>query len=599
MSRMHRLGRRHTSASAAGHAHARQLAADRLGSPLSEVDDRWLDLHLADCASCRAIASAYEADRLALRGLRDHQPEAPRDLWARTAAALERKSVAAGSAGRRPAPARSWRSGPLLGVASGVAVIALVIGVSTLSGAFVRVPTTADVPGASTPPVAIASAVVPGPTPITVGAGSVGWVGTSPDGDLAYNVTPVSQVCPSDRQPDCAPVTDNRSKAVHMDVRPKSISQSPVRNQAVVVGTDAKGDDSVLVIALPTAEPSSTPTSTATVAPSVAPSATPSPSETAAPASPTTEPSTSAGANPTPTPKATAEPTPVVTPAVTPPPSATATPEPTVARTLAIVSDVDVVGESAAFSTDGAWFAFTARPSDDSVGPDIYVWHVGDDVARPVTSDHHSVFASWVGGLVVGSRPAVAGSAEVEARSFLLDPATAKETALSTPAWRPIVDPTGDRAVAWVGTVKLGVDGLTAVPATGSLVLRAFDKDGGAEPTDGANTVVADGPISEFDVRWDETGSWLAVWIADPTDPTIGRLSLLHLDAATGELDRPHGAPEDVTALPGFSIADKRLAWATPPGQGGEGSRVQIVAWNDDTVGAVESNPVEGVVVVH
>ena len=52
-------------------------------------------------------------------------------------------------------------------------------------------------------------------------------------------------------------------------------------------------------------------------------------------------------------------------------------------------------------------------------------------------------------------------------------------------------------------------------------------------------------------------------------------------------------------ALPGFSIANGRLAWATPPGQGGEGSRVQIVAWTDDAVGAVESGPVENVVVIH
>ncbi|HEY4189545.1 MAG TPA: hypothetical protein VGM28_03910 [Candidatus Limnocylindrales bacterium] len=590
---MHRLRRRHASAAAAGHTHARQLSAARLGSPLSEIDETWLDQHLAGCATCRSVATEYEAARLALRSLRDHQPEAPRDLWARTAAGLERESRAGGAARRGSPTGRSWRSGPFVGVASGVAVIALVIGVSALSGAFVRVPTTADVPGASTPPVALASPDAPGPTPITVGAGSVGWVGTSPDGDLAYNVAPVSQVCPADRQPDCAPVTDSRSRAVHMDVRPKSISQSPVRNQAVVVGTNAKGDDSVVVIALPTTEP--TPTPVPTVAPSVAPSASPTPSPSIASATATSEPSASAVSTPTPTPTATPEPTPTATPS----PTQTATAEPTVARTLAIVSDVKVVGQSAAFSADGAWFAFTARPADGSTGPDIYVWRIGDELARPVTSDHTSVFASWIGGQVVGSRPAVAGSAEVEARSFLLDPATGAESDLSSPAWRPVVDPAGDRAVTWVGTIKLADDGLTSVPATGSLVLRGFSKDAGPEPSDGAAAVVAEGPISEFDVRWDETGTWLAVWIADPTDSTIGRLSLLHLDAATGELDRPHGAPQDVTALPGFSIADKRLAWATPPGQGGEGSRVQIVAWTDDTVGAVESNPVEGVVVVH
>ena len=191
------------------------------------------------------------------------------------------------------------------------------------------------------------------------------------------------------------------------------------------------------------------------------------------------------------------------------------------------------------------------------------------------------------------------GTPEVSPQSFFLDPASGQETALATSAWRPIVAPAGDRAVTWVGTVKLGSDKLTSVPATGSLVLRTFSTDVGPDPGDGAASVVADGPLSEFDVRWDETGSWLAVWVADTTDPTIGRLSLFHLDPTTGKLDRPDGAPQHVTALPGFSISDNRLAWATPPGQGGDGSRVQIVAWNNDAVGTVESGPQEGVVVVH
>ncbi len=76
-------------------------------------------------------------------------------------------------------------------------------------------------------------------------------------------------------------------------------------------------------------------------------------------------------------------------------------------------------------------------------------------------------------------------------------------------------------------------------------------------------------------------------------------LSLFHLDQTDGTLERPKGAPDGVTALSGFSIGDGRLAWATPPGQGGEGSRVQIVAWTDEAVGAVESGPVEGVILVH
>ncbi len=480
------------------------------------------------------------------------------------------------------------------------------MGATALSGAFNRGPAIGDVPGPSTPAIAIASAALPGPTPLQVTAGQVRWVGTSPDGDLAYNQTDVQQVCPADRQPDCAPVHDNDSQSVDIKIRPKSISQSPVANQAVVVGTNAKGDDSIEVITLPTTEPSATPVPT--VEPSVAPSATPEASEAPASSEPPTsseppassEPPPSASATPEPTPSASAEPTPVVTPSPTP----TITPEPSLAAGLAIVSGVKVVGESAAFSSDGAWFAFSARPSDDTTGPDIYIWHVGDKLARPLTTDHRSVFASWAGDRVLGSRPITAdngtdGTPEVAPQSFFLDPTSGRQTMLATPAWRPVVAPAGDRAVTWVGTVKLATDKLTSVPATGSLVLRSFGTDVGPDPGDGAASIVADGPLSEFDVRWDETGTWLAVWVADTTDPTIGRLSLFHLDPTTGKLDRPDGAPQHVTALPGFSISDNRLAWATPPGQGGDGSRVQIVAWTNDEVGAVESSPEQGIVVVH
>ena len=584
MSRIHRL-RRRAGQAVIVHDRARGLAAQRLSGPLEPDDFQWLDDHLAGCDACRSISAAYEADRLALRGLRERQPEPPRDLWARTSAAIERESAARGRAPRRAAPGRPRRM-PALGVLSGVAVVAVVLGASLLSGGFLAGPLTADVPQGSTPPVAAATAAAsPGPTPITVGAGSVGWLGTASDGALAYNVAAVDTVCAPDQRPDCAPVADAASKRVEMTIRPKSISQSPVRNQAVVVGTDAAGDDAVLVIALPTAAPSPTPI--ATVAPTVAPTETPA----------TTPASTAPASSPGPTPTPTAEPTPSAEPTASP----SVTPVPTVAATLAIVSGVKIVGESAAYSPDGAWFAFTARPSDDSAGPDIYVWRVGDERARTLTDDHASVFASWAGDRLIGSRPVATRiqTAEVSAASFLIDPETGAETALTGAAWRPVVAPGGRWAVAWEGTVRLATDGLTIAPASGSLVLRRFTPGVGPDTGAGPREVVADSAVAEFDARWDETGTWLAVWLADPSDPSIGRLSLIHLDTATGDLQRPHGAPKDVTAMPGFSIANGRLAWATPRGQGGEGSRVQIVAWTGEAVGTVESGPVEDVVVIH
>ena len=64
------------------------------------------------------------------------------------------------------------------------------------------------------------------------------------------------------------------------------------------------------------------------------------------------------------------------------------------------------------------------------------------------------------------------------------------------------------------------------VPATG--LARPARLQPGRRPdrADGRPAIVADGAVAEFDVRWDETGTWLAIWLADATDPTIGRLSL-------------------------------------------------------------------------
>jgi len=608
MSRVQRIRRRRAGDSAATHKRAQGLAAERLDGPLQPADGSWLDDHLAGCPACRSVAAAYETDRAALRLMRDQRPEPPRDLWARTAVAIEREAAARGAT-RRRAPGRRSVPRPALGVMSGIAVIAVVIGASALSGGFLRGPATAIAPAVSPPPVAIAtSAATPGPTPISVGAGAVGWVGTSANGALAYNVAAVDEVCPQQRQPDCAPVSGGDPRLVELDIQPKSISQSPVRNQAVVVGTDAAGGDAVLVMSLPTAAPTATPPPPPTTEPTATPGTT---EPTATPG--TTEPTPTPGTTePTPTPgtteptatPGTAEPTPTPTPVTTPEPTpsapSTATPAPTVALTLAIVSGVKVVGQSASYSPDGAWFAFTARPSDDSAGPDIYVWRVGDELARALTSDHASVFGSWDGNRLLGSRPvaqAATPAVAVAAQSFFLDPATGEETPIEGAAWRPTVDPDGRWAVLWEGTVQTGPDGLTSLPATGSLVLRAFSSDLGVD-TAGIGTVVADRPVSEFDAHWDETGTWLAVWLADTTDPGIGRLSLLRVDPVSGHVARPPGAPQDVTSLPGYSIANGRLAWATPPGQGGEGSRVQIVAWTDEAVGAVESGPVEDVVLV-
>ena len=608
MSRIHRI-RRRAGHDAAVHERARTLAATQLTEPLKAVDATWLLEHLAACDACRAVLADYEADRAGLRRLRDQQPQPPRDLWARTAAAIEREAVASGRTPRRvtsgrPAPSSSRRRLAPLATVMGVAIVAVAVGASLLSGGFLNPQPNVAVVPSSRPPVAVATgSVQPGPTPLAVGAGSVGWIGASPNGKYAYNESAaIDEVCAIERQADCAPVADRGSKAVTIAIRPKSVTRSPVRNEAVVVGTDASGSDAIVVIALPAAAPSpgpgATPNPTPAVTPTPSAAATPSTTPTAAPAEtpPASEPPASETPNPSPAETPVATPTPSVEASPTP----SVTPEPTIATSLAIASGVKIVGESAAFSPDGSWFAFTARPSDDSAGPDIYVWRVGDAKARELTTDHQSVFASWGVNRLIGSRPMDTGTqpAEVSARSFLLDPTSGAETELDGSAWRPVVDPSGQWAVSWDGTVRLADGGLSITPASGSLAVHRYTRGVGIDAGTGG-TLITDSAVPEFDARWDETGTWLGVWLADASDPTIGRLSLHHLDRTTGKLERVHGAPKDVAALPGFSIGDGRLAWATPPGQGGEGSRVQVVAWSNDSVGAVETGPVENVVVIH
>lgn len=675
MSRFGRVGRR-ADHWGSPHERARIRAAERLEAPLKPSEAAWLDAHLKECSSCAAIAAAYAADRAMLRRLRDANPEPPRDLWARASVGIEREAAAKGRRRRTtassPAPSR-----PAVGALSALAVVAVVLVATALSGGFFgdRGIALASSHPDDSPAVSLRAA----PTAIAVGPGQVRWLGVRDDGAFAYNVANIDSVCPVDRQPDCAPFADGHARPVTLTAVPKFVFQSPVDAQAVVVGTDAAGADAVIVVALPSPEPSTSPApSDSAVTDSPVPSVATATVEPPPP-EPSSTPSEGPGPRVPPSPsEATVEPTDVL--------SSSASPgaEPSAVAAVAIITNVTVVGRAAGYSPDGAWFAFSARPADGSTGPDIYVWHVGDPLAVPLTTDHASTFASWVGNQLLGGRatpiaeespaspgvnpsgeptesvepvptpsptptptpdgssvvdasasPEPAPTPEFVAQTFLLDPLTGLETPMVGADWQPAVDPMGVWVAAWEGTVQGGPDGLSLVPATGRLVIHAFqtlpNQAAGASPSDLPSEspaispsvpptdlpvpppdaspspdasptlepqVIAEGPIAEFDARWDDTGTWLAVWIADPVDPTIGRLSLLHVDPMTGLIDRPLGAPQDVPALPGFSIGAGRLAWATPPGQGGEGSRIQIVAWTEDAVGTVESIPVEGAIVV-
>ena len=585
---MNLFGRRTRRAEdwASPHERARTRAAQRLDWPLDAAEVAWLDGHLAECKACRRRAAEFRENRDLLRTLREVNPPPPRDLWARTAAAIELES----QRGRR-APIR----GVPIGALSGVLVIAVVLGATLLSNAPTVVTPQATDTAASFPPAAATASLAPGPigTPFAVAAGDVRVLWGDADGTSFRNL-PVESVCARKSDAECPMVEDSSATAVALNAQPQTIIGSPNDEQAVIVSRpDESKANEIIVFELPkesttlaeTAPPASDP-------PSVTPIASEPPStESTVPETPTTSDEPSDSQVPSETPTQSVEPSeePSPTPAESEPPAATPTPE-----AIAIASGLIVVGRSEAYSADGEWFAFTARPADESHGPDIYLWRVGTELAVPVTNDHRSVFPSWDGARVVGSRPSQDGP-EGQADTFLLDPETGEETALGMDGWRPVVGPEGARALVFSGTVAAREDGQIA-PAEGTLELKDWNDDTGTASGDGAPVLDVAG--TSFDARWDETGTAFAVWIEDAADPSFGRLSLYFVDPDTGALDQPENAPREEPALPGFSIGEGRLAWATPSGQGGEGSRVQIVAWTDDGVGTAETAPGDQVVVI-
>jgi hypothetical protein len=582
MSRFPRL-RRRPDHWADAHARARARAAERLDGPLGLTESTWLDGHLAECADCAVVAAAYAADRLALRALGDDQPEPPRDLWARTAAAIEILSNEAGVPDERQLESsRGGRNGLPLGAMSAFAVVVVVVGATLLSnglGIFRGQTATQDNGGAA-PSIADASLAPEGqpgaePTPFTVGAADVAWIDAGKDFAFVNRVK-VNEVCPAEGTSGCPALREQGEAVQGFESAPRTIIGSPTTEEAVAISKSGEAGDEVIVVQLPQADGS--------------PSASPDPA-------PSTEPSTSPSLAASEQPTESAAPSPSVTIATSPSAQPLESVEPTRAARLAIASGIEVVGESAAFSSDGSWFAFTARAAEgDAGGSDVFVWRVGDQRAERLTTDGHSYFACWSGDRVVISRPSDASATTSDPVSVLVDPATRDERFLGS-VWRPMVDPSGRLAIGWDGTIERTGDPEVWAPSRGRLELRAWSSESGPSPSKGSGDqiLVTDAARGDFDVRWDDTGEWVAVWVGDERNAPTGRLTLYHVDADGGRLEKVKGAPVDVQALPGFSIGSGRLAWATPRGQGGEGSRVQIAAWSRGGVGTVETDPGEDV----
>jgi len=578
------------------HARARFRAAERLDGTIDPTETRFLDEHLRSCNECRTAAADYAAQRLELRALGERQPVPPRDLWARTAAAIERESSF-----RDRAAGRRNRRSPLApyGLLTAAVAVAMIVGVVSFRGLIgpqpvspLRTSDTAQASAATTAPSSLA--------PQIAVAQKVKWITQDSNGQSYVKTATVDHVCQAAAQR-CDATAPSESRPVDLGGTAQTVVGSRDGDALIVFSHDSSAQTSVSVLQLQPA-----PESSASPSPSVASSA------PSAPASPTASPSTPE-TTPSPTPSLQTSGSPVVVESSAPSgsPPIDISPSPSGDGSVEIAHNVIVVGQAAAYSASGSWFAFTARPADGSAGPDIYVWHVGDPQARPITTDHRSELGSWSQDTIVGSTAVDTADGTVAA-AFVIDPVTGARTMLPETgnAWRPSVDPFGLKAVYWTGRLQPRADGPGYAPDTGRLVVGMWSAATGT-PTDGSSptppadqpsdrheTTIDAGQITDWDARWDETGTRLAVWIADPRDPSVGQLSLYAVDPFDGQVDLKKPLVDGRLAKAGFAISQGKLVWAEPAsGTGADDGRILLYAWTDKGAGEVETLPGHVIVV--
>lgn len=593
-----------------GHAQWRDLIAMRLDRPLSRSESRYLNSHLKGCEACRQADHDYREQRAQLRALPQRLP--PRDMWARTSAALDRE-VARGAYRGRGLPSslkldfgpRGRRRGPSAALLTTLATVGVVAAVAMMQ----VMPSTT-----LTPPTTAARA-----TPFAVDPQQLAFIGNEAADVYLYR-TRVGHMCPQNA-PECEVADGVFRTAVAMParLRARNATLDPSGRQLAFVGR-AIDRDVIAILVLPEEtelhpgnsggpDGATTPPETPAVAsdtPTGEPSS-PTVPDTAPPGSPT-----STDANP-----------PETTEADSPPPTApgstpTAPPESAVPglRVLAILEDVESAGAPPAWSPSGGSLAFSAMPVDGSHGPDVYVWSPSEERAHAITSDHGSYFASWSGENIVASRALTSLDGSAVVQTVVIDPLTAEERVVDGPrVWLPVVNPARTHALVWLGKLDLST-GL-AVPFTGQLYVvdwAALDPFGaGAGGTESGSTDVPAGgpqpsavpeplpaeltaldlgrdpvsaPVLDWQVHWSTDGQVLGVWIADSIGSVWGRLTVLAIDPVSGQVDTAQPLLPQTLARRGFSLGMSRVAWVAPSEPNPEGE-LRIITWGVDGVGGL------------
>lgn len=451
-----------------GHARYRELISARLDEPLPAAEQGELERHLEACSRCRSVERDYRAQQTRLAAL--PTIPAPRDLWARTSAALDTEMARSPRAARqRERQDRLGDSRPssrllALSAASSLALAIVVIATQLNTGVTV-VPTTGPQAAA--------------PTPFDVLTQPVFVANFAADGVTVYQ-TNVGQVCPTPTI-ECS-AADTGTHPVLRIAGTGGRSGVAIRSgqgRMALLAMNDTGQETISVVTLP-ATATGSGSSAATESSSAGPGTTPG--GTGPPHRPTATPAPTEVIQQTPnhpelSPSSTNKPTrvprpPAPTPKATPvrsgtqnPPSPSQLPSGSSATTaLAILDHVRTAGAPPAWSQDGSMLAFSAMPADRSTGPDIYVWRLGESKAQRLTSDHGSYFASWAGSRIVISRvmPLPKGKGPATG-TFVMDPASGETRQVPVNRmWLPAVDPRDRWAVSWMGSLAVAGSNVTA-----------------------------------------------------------------------------------------------------------------------------------------
>ncbi len=524
------------------HAAWRELISARLDRPLTRSETRGLSAHLRDCAACRQVDHDYREQRAQLRAL--PQRPAPRDLWPRTSAALDREVARGSYRGGRPwrgvsidsglAGAARRASAPSAALVTTLAALGMIaaLGVMQLMPAFEATPPTA--PGQA--------------TPFAVARQPLAFIGNDA-ADLYIYQTHVGHVCPQSA-PDCE--VDEGIIRTQVDlpasVHARNLVLSPSGEAAALVGRDLNRDLIAVVMLGPDVGESDNPSQPG------GSSATPAPGGSDPGSSPASS-NGSVGPSATPDEQHTPDTGPQT---ILPEPNATTPPASAVPglRVLAILENVESAGAPPAWSPSGEMLAFSAMPADGSHGPDVYVWSRSDAVALPITTDHGSYFASWSGERIVTSRVAAkpdAGQAQLS--TMVIDPRTLEERAVAgPPLWLPMVNPARSHAVAWRGELDL-TSGL-AVPRTGTLymiewaAIDPFAPGNEPVPTPAPSLEATDTPAPPSDVPSASPTDTPASAPATPTLAPTATPTLAPTAAPTSSPETADLSPTDATAAP-------------------------------------------------